>query len=188
MLMYYSRISLLLYTGDTDSYRRACQEMLKRYRDTTDPTEAECTAKSCLLAANAIGDMELVQRLADIAAADYEQNHRNPWFLLPKSLAEYRAGKPASAIDWIQRFPLESPETALNRKATVFALLAMAHHGLNQDEDAAKALAEARKILDDDMPEPEHGRPFTGDWHDWLRAQILFCEANTLLSANGKKE
>jgi hypothetical protein len=108
--------------------------------------------------------------------------------IIAKGLADYRAGKPASAVAWIQRLlPLVPPEAPQHLNAKAFALLAMAQHRLNQIEEAASALAKARAIIVD-APDAEHGQLFDGNWHGWLRARILFREADVLLSAGSKQE
>jgi hypothetical protein len=53
----------------------------------------------------------------------------------------------------------------------------MAHHGLGHDEEAGKALADARQTMDTQSPEEEGG----GFWHDWLRCQIILREAEAMI-------
>ena len=89
----------------------------------------------------------------------------------------------ADAVKWLKRC---SPKVGrASNDATVFALLAMAHHRLGQAEAARAALADARATLTK-MPDPAKGQPFGNDWHDWLICQILYREAEELLGI--KKE
>jgi WD40 repeat protein len=44
-----------------------------------------------------------------------------------------------------------------------------------------EALSHAQVILSKKMPDPKAGRPFGGDFHDWLHARILTNEAKALI-------
>ncbi len=65
--------------------------------------------------------------------------------------------------------------------ATAFAVLAMAQHRLGRREQAFAALDKAEAIVAKKMPDPGSGRPFGGDWDDWLRCRILLDEARKLM-------
>ena len=102
------------------------------------------------------------------------------FFVLAKGLADYRAGRPAQVVKWLERFPPKAD--GIHWDATKFAVLAMAYQGQARTEDAEVALAKAKAILTEKMPDPAKGRPFeTGNWHDWLHAQVLCREAEKLI-------
>jgi hypothetical protein len=172
-------------TGDFEGYGRICREMLQRFGNTEQPQTAECTTKACLLLPGALSDaaFDRVQKLAERAVTGTEKERYYRFFALAKGLADYRAGRDAQANEWIERFG----PTAHGQHwdATGFALLAMASHRLGRAEEAKAALAEARAILSEKMPDPTKGQRYdAGFWHDWVHAQLFCREAGTLLHVN----
>ncbi len=120
-------------------------------------------------------DFNRVQKLAERAVAGTEKDGRYRYFVLAKGLAEYRAGRPAEAAKWLQRFAPN--KDGGHWDAMAFAVLAMAHRRLGRGEEAEAPLAKAKAILAK-MPDPAKGRPFrVGDVFVWLDARILCCEA-----------
>jgi hypothetical protein len=167
--------------GDLEGYRRTCRAMLERFDDTDQPQTAERTAKACLLLSDALdaADFDRVQKLAERAVAGTEKDRFYRYFVLAKGLADYRAGRHADAVTWLQRFA-PNPAGAY-WDATAFGVLAMAQHSLGRAEEAQASLAKAKAILAK-MPDPATGQPFeAGNWHDWLHAQTLCREADALL-------
>ena len=65
--------------------------------------------------------------------------------------------------------------------------MAMSNYGLGQVDEAKVALANAQAILRDKMPDPAQGRPFAGEWHDWLHAQILCGQAEAVLKKERRR-
>jgi tetratricopeptide (TPR) repeat protein len=168
--------------GDFQGYRRTCRDMLKRFGDTDEAPTAERIAKACLLLPGALdaADFDRVQKLADRAVAGSEKFRFYPSPVLAKGLTEYRAGRNADAVTWLQRFA-PKPD-GVHWDATAFAVLAMAHHGLGRAEEAQAALAKAKAILAQKMPDPARGQLFDdGYWPDWVHAQVLCHEAEQLL-------
>jgi tetratricopeptide (TPR) repeat protein len=102
---------------------------------------------------------------------------------LTKGMTDYRAGRYAEAVTWVGRTP---PRVGgVHFDATGFAVLALAQHCLGRAKEARTALGSAQAILAENMPDPGAGRPFGGDWHDWLHARILCREAEALLPPDG---
>src|SRR5262249_46816364 len=160
------------------------------------PEIARRVAKTCSLAPEAVNDFEPVLKLADRGAADREQHLNYRWYVLTRGLAEYRAGHFAAAVEWMDRF---SPEVDGGHcDATAFAWWALAKHRLSKGrqeprtpvsgsdqpdvkstrlaEEARTAVAHAEAILSKNMPDPNAGRPFGGDFQDWLHARVLTNE------------
>jgi tetratricopeptide (TPR) repeat protein len=181
--------ALYLATDNREAYRKTCQELLKRFGDqpfkqpgdSRAPMIADRCAKPCLLVADAIPDelREKVQRLAGLAIT--QPNHNlQPWFLLCKGLADYRAGRYPEAIARLQEGQPRPDGVAYD--ASVFALLAMAHHRRGHAQEAREALQRARAIVAVMMPDPDKGRPFPDWlWHDWIHARFLLHEAEEVL-------
>jgi tetratricopeptide (TPR) repeat protein len=144
---WYGLAGLYLQGGDRERYRRICREMLTRFGNTEEI--AERVAKTCLLAPDAVSDLGLPLKLADQAVTGAEKDPDYHWFVLTKGLAEYRAGRYAAAVDWMNRF---SPKVdGLHYDATAFAVLAMAkfrlsglHQRLEQSTDRAQTLPAAK--------------------------------------------
>jgi serine/threonine protein kinase/Flp pilus assembly protein TadD len=172
---------LHLEAGDIGGYRRACQEMVKRFGDTDDPVIAERTAKACLLLPDALdaAESERVQRMAERAVTGTEEHRFYCFFVLAKGLADYRARRYAEAVRRMEQFPRRWDGT--HWEATKLAVLAMAYHGWGRAQEAEAALAKAKSILDK-SPDPEKGRPFpVDDVLVWLHARILYREAEERL-------
>ncbi|HEV8069049.1 MAG TPA: hypothetical protein VGP76_15030, partial [Planctomycetaceae bacterium] len=173
---------LHLRAGDVAGYRRVCAAMLERFQDTQVPEIADRTAKTCLLLPDAVPDFDRAQKLADRAVTGTEKQGNYRWFVFSKGLAEYRAGRHAEAVKWLERFGPHADGAHV--EASAFAVLAMAQHRLGQKEKARTALKGARAIFAEKMPDPAASRPFDGMWADWLHCQILIREAEALF---GKK-
>ena len=177
----YYAAPLYLAAGDVEAYRRACRTILDRSATTTDPQVAETTAKTCCLAPDAVGDFVLVRQLADRAVTGNEQHVYHRLFVLTQALVGYRAGEYANAVDAVGRFS-PNPEGA-HWDASALAVLAMAQSRLARPGEARTALQVANTILEQKMPDADEGRQFdSGDWHDWLHAQILCREAERVLT------
>jgi serine/threonine-protein kinase len=179
---WYMSAALRLYTGDLRGYRMACYQMLMRFANTDNPDVAEQTAKTCLLAPNAVFDVELVRKLADFAVA---RNGAGGYNGLTKALVEYRAGRFTHAVKALQGVGPKANGESLD--ATAFAILAMAHKQQGRVTEARQALDQARAILAHKLPKPERRQCFDGNWHNWLRAQILCNEAASLLGKTWSK-
>jgi len=156
--------------------------MLERFHGTQALEIADRTAKTCLLAPDAVPDFNRVQKLADRIVTGTEKQGDYRWFTFVKGLAEYRAGRPAEAVKWLERLGPGADGAQID--ASVFAVLAMAQHRLGQEEKARTALHSGLAIVAEKMPDPAAGRPFEGMWQDWLHCQILLREAEALF---GKK-
>ena len=91
MPLWYQAAAIWLEAGDQDAYRRNCQEMLRRFGETDDPTIAERTAKICMLIPVASADLPPRVRLAERAVTGTEKHKYYRYFLLVRALAHYRA-------------------------------------------------------------------------------------------------
>jgi hypothetical protein len=153
---------------------------VERFGKADDPPTAERTAKVCSLAPGAVPDFGRVEDLAERAVKGTDQHPFYRFFVLARGLTLYRAGRPAQAVEWLERFAPSAD--GVHRDATALAVLAMARHHLDRPDEARANLAAARAILAQKMPDPANGVPFDGgNWHDWLHAQILTREADELL-------
>jgi serine/threonine protein kinase/tetratricopeptide (TPR) repeat protein len=168
-----------LAAGDLDGYRRTCRELAQRYGDADDQLIAERVVNVSLLLPNAVtaADFERVQKLAVRAITGSEKHGWYRYYMRAKALADYRAGRYASAVKWLEQ---SAPKANGNHDdALMFAILSMAQHGLGRTEDADAALAKMRTIVAK-MPDPARGQPL-GDWHTWLIVQTVCREADELM-------
>jgi tetratricopeptide (TPR) repeat protein len=172
----YHAAALHLQTGDLAGYRRICREILERFGDTKDLGVAEHVAMTCLLIPDSVADLDRVRKLADRAVTG-DMNNR--WFLLCKALSEYRAGRHAEALSWLERF---APKAAGGwpSEVSAFAVLALAQQQQGRRKDALAALDQAERVSAK-LPDPAAGRLFGDDWRDWLHSQALLGEAEKLL-------
>ena len=86
---------LCLFLGDEEEYRRACQDLLRRFGNTSDPYVAEPTARAVLLAPPSEEELRAALALADraVAAKPTTPGWVYSYFLFAKGLAEYRRGQ-----------------------------------------------------------------------------------------------
>jgi serine/threonine-protein kinase len=128
---------LCLFLGDEAEYRRARQDLLRRFGDTRDPYVAEQTARAVLLAPLSAAELRIAVALADRAVAGDPTTHEwvYPYFLFAKGLAEYRQGHFESAI------------AIMNGKAAKVLgpcprlVMAMARYRLGDKREARETLA-----------------------------------------------
>ncbi len=171
---------LHLAAGDFDDYRRICRELVRRFGDTDQALIAERAAKVCLLLPEAVGgaDSDRMQKLSERAVTGTEKSGFYHYFARTKGLAEYRAGRYAAAIKWLERLVPNADGGRLD--AETFAILAMAHHRLGHAEEAEAALAKEKAIVAK-LPDPAQG--LAEDWFGWEISLTVCREAEELLKA-----
>ena len=183
--------ALLLASEDREGYRRLGKEMLERFRNTTNPFEADQTAKTCLIASDFKEDQGPLAKLAEVAVAK-GQPTTNPLqhFQFCRGLSEYRQGRYASALEWFAKSRKAnaalkspySPHADLDALNGLFE--AMALHHLDRTEEARRSLATAAEVIDKRFgvasADPR------GNWHDWLFCQTARREAEAVLKAKPK--
>jgi serine/threonine-protein kinase len=161
---------LCLFLGEEDLYRQASADLLRRFAATAHPNIAERTARACLLRPNADA-LASAAALADRAAAAEKHPH-HVFFQAVRGLAEYRRGRPASAVDVLR--------PVANRIGPPMAklVLAMALHRQGQTADALRTLRAAIASFD-----WRHSQARSAD--AWI-AHVLRREAEELLLAELK--
>ena len=76
--------------GHWDRHAAHCRDMIARFERTSDPFEADQTAKACLLSYQPI-ELDAAVRLADIAVQEGKSTNFAPWFEFVRALAAYRS-------------------------------------------------------------------------------------------------
>jgi serine/threonine protein kinase/tetratricopeptide (TPR) repeat protein len=179
---YHMLAPLLVQSGDLDAYRRHCAQVVERFGKTDDPAIAERMAKDCLILPSSDADLDAVDDMIDSAIAAGPDYWAATFFQFAKGLSEYRQGHFTSAVEWMQK-ALAKPGESEFRDAQAYLVLAMAHHQLNQVEEARAALAEGSAIIE--ARQPILGSGARGvDWNDWLIAHALQREAKALIEGS----
>jgi len=178
-LAWFYQSVLRLQLGDVQGYRKVCQDMLTRFGQTKELTIAERTARSCLLAPAALDDLKPVFQLAEQLVTGTEKHWGHRWFLLPLGAADYRAGKYASAIDWLRK-SLDASQPVPQRDAFATLFLAMAQYRVGQTTEARRLLKQAGQWMEERARSLEPG-DLGVEWSDWMRIQIVHREAEQLI-------
>jgi hypothetical protein len=169
---------------DPAGYRSHCRAMLARFGATNAPDSAQRTAKACLLLPVAGADLTRIASLADSALSKGASH----WREYTKGLSEYRQGHFASAVTWTEQ-TLAKPKSGPAYDmfcAQDCMVLAMAHHQLNQADEARAALAEGVQIVETRLPQLESG-DIGVYWVDWIIAHVLMSEARALIEGGAAK-
>jgi eukaryotic-like serine/threonine-protein kinase len=170
VLVRYQHILSLVEAGNRAGVRRACEDLLNRFGNATDPARANSVAWSCVLAPDAASDREAPVRLAEAALAGHPERGRERSDVL-KTLgaALYRAGRFEDAIRHLDE-SIQSRGDGDDPRG--FAFLGLAHHRLGHREEAERWLARLA------VSKPKEGFDFSGED---LEIRILYREAESLI-------
>ena len=166
----YLHIMALLEAGNRAGIRRACEDLLRTFGNTTDPAQAHSVAWSCVLAPDAVADREAPVRLAEAALAGHPEGGRQRSDVL-KTLgaALYRAGRFEDAIRRLDE-SIQTRGDGGDPKG--FAFLALAHHRLGRRDEAERW---HDKLV---AYQPEEGFDFS---RDDVEIRILHREAESVI-------
>ncbi|PWU13399.1 MAG: serine/threonine protein kinase [Verrucomicrobia bacterium] len=174
-LAYHELAPLLVQAGDMEGYRNNYQRALAQFAGTKEPAIAERIAKDCMMFSPPPDDLPTLARMADTAIAAGPTNRAWPYFQFVKGLAEYRRGRPAEALDWLNKV---APDEGIpTRTAQVYAVTAMADYQVGQTNAARTALAEGIKIAERKLTRTDRV-----DWYDQIIAKVLLRESSTLVT------
>jgi serine/threonine protein kinase/tetratricopeptide (TPR) repeat protein len=180
---WYHLACLRIYLGDDAGYREAAAGMLERFGGTDVPTVGERTAKVCLLTPRLVGEMGKLQSLLDQALASRGDVELLPWFAASKGLAEYRAGKFESALQFLQK--TESFKSAAAR-ATVELIRAMAQHKLGRAAEAKESFERAKRRVETELAKA--GVDPIPAAENWLICHVLRREAEQLITGKAPSQ
>ena len=118
MILRYHHMLCLLENGDIPGYRRAAVDLLTKFGKVTDPNEANNAAWYCVLAADALPDLNAPVRMAEAALAAFGPDQKRV-ALNTLGAALYRAGRFDEAIQRLEesvraREVSEFPRTGLS--------------------------------------------------------------------------
>ena len=170
---------LLAVNNDSEGYREACARILLHFGATNDPVVAGRLAEVCLITPCSGLDLEALNHMVDTAVTLGSTNSSLPYFQFAKSLAEYRQGHFATAIQWAKK--ILAPEDIPFRNAEAWIVMAMAQHQLGQLDEARAALAKGIATAEAKLPKLENGDLGETTWKDWIIAHALMSEAKALI-------
>jgi tetratricopeptide (TPR) repeat protein len=169
---------VLAYLGEEPAYRAHCAEMLSRFGSSAQPHVLDCTVKTCSLMPGST-DAERLNQIANQVWSLGGKDERNAtWFRLLKGMAEYRAGSPERAINWLTASL--TPDLP-HRAATAELYLAMARHRMGDAATAKAALASAEERIQRLTPQAGTGDLAEGGIENWLICQTALRECRTLV-------
>jgi serine/threonine-protein kinase len=128
---------LCLYLGDVAEYRRARQDLLRRFGATSDPYVAERTSRAILLQPAEEDVLQAAAALAEraVAAKTTTAQWVYPYFLFAEGLAQYRQGRFDTAISIMQA------DAGMVMGPAPRLVVAMAEYRTGQKEKARNTLA-----------------------------------------------
>jgi len=180
---------LLLEMNDQPGYDRHRHQALARFINGGDPVVAGRIASLSLLVSAPGDDLSNAVKLAnDAAAAEYADAYLG-WRQLAKGLAEYRQGRFANSLVWMDKalatagqktLPGWNHERERNLKATAFLVESMARRQMSDTVAAQAALNQGIEIIETQFPPADSG-DLGRDWPDWLSAHIFLREAKALI-------
>jgi tetratricopeptide (TPR) repeat protein len=201
---YVSLLVLLAATQDLKNYdihRHAC---LDRFSEARGALMGERIAKACLIFPASGTDLAISDKLAhaalteasirrDRVRAPLVPNGNNAsedfaviylaYHQFAKGLADYRQGRFASAVEWMQK-SIADPfyGQGHSRYLQSYMVLAMAHYRLNEHEEARATFAKGVEIEESKLPKLDSA--YLGPdwyWRDLVIAHALKNEAQALL-------
>jgi serine/threonine-protein kinase len=163
---------LCLFLGQHQEYRRVRGALLDRFGATTSVSVAESAGRACLLLPGTADERGKAVALIDraVAARATTPDWIYRYYLFARGLAEYRQGRPDSAIT------LMKGEASRVMGPCPSLILAMAQHQQGQKKQARQTLATAVVAFD-------WGAAQADDRDVWI-AHILRREAENLILPN----
>jgi tetratricopeptide (TPR) repeat protein len=132
-----------LASGDQQGYRRSCAALLKHFAAAPEVYKATVVVRTAMLAPDAVADLAAALKLLPGYAHTFNQTTRGGLLL--------RAGKPAEAIAELQKKASWPPSREGEAPVTEL-LLALAYRKQGKAEEARRALATARFVLERETP------------------------------------
>ena len=174
-----------LSEGNLDAYRKACAKMLSRFRESKDNEVIYATAWVCSLGPNAVEDFSAPIHLANKAV---ESEPKSIVFLNALGAVLHRAGRSEEAIKRLMEandLIKDGQRWAVEFRASIGYFLAMAHHQLGQDVEAAQWLNKANEQAEKAIA----NETAAYNWfHGRIALQTLRREAEALLNGGGRND
>jgi serine/threonine protein kinase/Flp pilus assembly protein TadD len=190
---WYQFAPILLKLVDQPGYPSRRKDALAEFAKEVRPDIAAQISRLALLRPIEGSELESAQKLAEVGAAA-----KDPAGLASRQftqgLAKYRAGDFKGAIEWMDKslktneqknLPGWNHERERNRKAAANLVTVMAQRGDDDTKNAKQTLTDVIKFMDTEFPKEGSG-DLGREWPDWLIANILRREAETLIKGESK--
>ncbi len=173
---------LLAQLGETNRYREHCRELLDRFASTKDNSQASKAIKSCcMLGSGPVGDSAQLANLAEVAVSGDLAQEWYEWFVLSKGLFEYRSGHFQSTVTSVRAARAEAKIGRVDSLiVATFSIESMALLQCGDTDDARRALAAAKKLIDEKL-RVLLGIDLGDSWHDVLTAYFLYGQAEAMV-------
>ncbi len=172
--IWHLRTSLLLELGRTVELKEHCQDMLKRFADTTDATIARRTAHCLVYAPGLVDNLEKVRELAQKSAS----NDPFGTFSLTMGMICYRQNKYDEALQWVAKSA--EKRTTLHCYIITRLVLAALHY---QNDDLPQAKRWLTAAKDAAGPWLVAEKPvLSSAWNDELFCRAIYREVVTLVN------
>jgi tetratricopeptide (TPR) repeat protein len=170
---WYVHALVLLHRGDMDGYKKTCADMYARFEQTEDRNTLLWLARGCVLAPQAVGSYDSLQRRLERAVAD---TPRGCMYLHPLGAVLYRTGNMPAVI----RALTEAIEMHKNGEYVADRLfLAMAYQRQGKSELARIWLAKAGAAIDRMAKRKPSDVPF--GWINLVELRLLRRETEAPL-------
>jgi tetratricopeptide (TPR) repeat protein len=177
--------SLLLLAGDKKDYQELCQSLLEtQLPQNAQPILFSCASRAATMCPDALADFSKPLQWASYSVA---KQPRVAWHLYGLGIAQHRVGKCEEAIVSLQK------SLAVNRdwvgRGQNYATLALACNSLGRQDEARQWLNQTRswlKEVDRNAASWKFGFAASDYLSDWLCAQVLLREAESLVSDGDK--
>jgi hypothetical protein len=156
--------------GHWDRHAAHSRAMVQRFSRTSDPKEAELTAKVCLLSPQVV-ELEAALRLADVATQEGKGTDFEPWYEFTQGLAAYRTHN----YDGVEEHLASAEQSpAQFFAATATLLRSMTRRQLQRTQEADQLLQQAHLRYTDAVQTAERK-----NWENRLIYEVLHEEART---------
>jgi serine/threonine protein kinase/tetratricopeptide (TPR) repeat protein len=177
---YHMLAPLLVVTRNRPAYEQLCRKILTTFTNTTNPYWAQRAAIDCLLLPNLDVDLQLLDKLADIAVSRGSgEASALPHFQVCKAMSSYRLARYTDALSWAEKALDSSPGYA---SAHACAVKAMANWQLGRQADARAMLTKGESMVPNITPERGIEK-VGGSWVAWLFARLALDEAAALIQS-----
>ncbi len=162
-----------LYLGDESRYQEHCEKLTSNFDYAWQPGVASQFCKICMIRPD-LHSPEILERAWELTefASEFESEANIKWFQSTRALAEVRRRNFEEALEWNRRSRGEEKQDNGYRHAMTYAVDALALIGLGKEEEARKALADAR-LVHDRHREKNLTDGNDASWNDSLVFRIL---------------
>ncbi len=157
--------------GQWDHHAIHCRDMAERFSRTSNPFEADLTAKICLLSPQPV-ELDTALRLVDVATEEGSGTNFVPWFEFAEALAAYRTHH----YDRVEEHLVSAEQSpAQFFAATATLLRSLTHRQLKRSQEADQLLQQAHQRYLDAMQGPDEAPK--QEWQDRIIFEVLYEEA-----------